>query len=116
MISGIVTRCVNAVERRMRSEKERQNGHLVRNAIATLIFTFLAFAIAQFGLLAVVKQGYAYLGYAAFITFVYSIYHPCDRDKRKRDLKIYFFGKEFMKKLGLTIFPRKIKLKIKKVK
>ena len=51
MISGIVTRCVNAVERRMRSEQERQNGHLVRNAIATLIFTFLAFAIAQFGLL-----------------------------------------------------------------
>ena len=47
MISGIVTRCVNAVERRMRSEQERQNGHLVRNAIATLIFTFLAFAIAQ---------------------------------------------------------------------
>ena len=33
----------------MRSEQERQNGHLVRNAIATLIFTFLAFAIAQFG-------------------------------------------------------------------
>ena len=76
MISGIVTRCVNAVERRMRSEKERQNGHLVRNAIATLIFTFLAFAIAQFGLLAVVKQGYAYLGYAAFITlFIPFIIH-----------------------------------------
>ena len=76
MISGIVTRCVNAVERRMRSEQERQNGHLVRNAIATLIFTFLAFAIAQFGLLAVVKQGYAYLGYAAFITlFVPFIIH-----------------------------------------
>ena len=75
MISGIVTRCVNAVER-MRSEKERQNGHLVRNAIATLIFTFLAFAIAQFGLLAVVKQGYAYLGYAAFITlFIPFIIH-----------------------------------------
>lgn len=76
MISGIVTRCVNAVERRMKSEQERQNGHLVRNAIATLIFTFLAFAIAQFGLLAVVKQGYAYLGYAAFITlFIPFIIH-----------------------------------------
>ena len=60
----------------MRSEQERQNGHLVRNAIATLIFTFLAFAIAQFGLLAVVKQGYAYLGYAAFITlFIPFIIH-----------------------------------------
>lgn len=38
--------------------------------------TFLAFAIAQFGLLAVVKQGYAYLGYAALITlFVPFIIH-----------------------------------------
>lgn len=64
MISGIVARCVNAVERRKSSEKEKQNGHLVRNAIA------------QFGLLAVVKQGYAYLGYAAFITlFVPFIVH-----------------------------------------
>ena len=60
----------------MKSEQARQNGHLVRNAIATFIFTFLAFAIAQFGLLAVVKQGYAYLGYAAFITlFVPFIVH-----------------------------------------
>lgn len=76
MISGIVTRCVNAVERRKNSEKEKQSGHLVRNAVATLIFTFIAFAIAQFGLLAVVKQGYAYLGYAAFITlFVPFIVH-----------------------------------------
>ena len=25
--------------------------------------------------------------------FVYSIYHPCDRDKRKRDLKFIFLGK-----------------------
>lgn len=34
----------------------------------TLIFTFLAFAIAQFGLMAVVSKGYSYLGYAALIT------------------------------------------------
>ena len=33
-----------------------------------LIFTFIAFAITQFGLMAVVKPGYAYLGYAALIT------------------------------------------------
>ena len=38
----------------------------------TLIFTFIAFAIAQFGLMAVVKQGYAYLGYAALITLFIS--------------------------------------------
>ncbi len=76
MISGIVTRCVNAIERRMTDEKKIASGHLSRNAVFTLIFTFLAFAIAQFGLMAVVKQGYAYLGYAAFITlFVPFIVH-----------------------------------------
>ncbi|MDD3220508.1 MAG: hypothetical protein PHC41_05340 [Lachnospiraceae bacterium] len=76
MISGIVTRCVNAIERRMATEDQRKQGHLVRNAIFTLVFTFLAFAIAQFGLMAVVKKGYAYLGYAAFITlFVPFIVH-----------------------------------------
>ncbi|MBQ7839043.1 MAG: hypothetical protein IJ390_00925 [Lachnospiraceae bacterium] len=68
MISGIVTRCVNAIERRMDSEEKKAKGHLGRNAVFTLIFTFLAFAIAQFGLMAVVKKGYAYLGYAAMIT------------------------------------------------
>ena len=68
MISGIVTRCVNAVERRMDSPQKKQQGHLARNAVFTLIFTFLAFAIAQFGLMAVVSKGYAYLGYAALIT------------------------------------------------
>lgn len=68
MISGIVTRCVNAVERRMDSEEKKAKGHLGRNAVFTAIFTFLAFAIAQFGLMAVVKKGYAYLGYAAMIT------------------------------------------------
>lgn len=76
MISGIVTRCVNAIERRMKNDAERQKGHLLRNGVATLIFTFLAFAIAQFGLMAVVKQGYAYLGYAALITlFIPFIIH-----------------------------------------
>ena len=68
MISGIVTRCVNAVERRMPTPEKRQKGHLARNAVFTAIFTFLAFAIAQFGLMAVVSKGYAYLGYAACIT------------------------------------------------
>ena len=51
----------------MTSEKKLQ-GHLARNAVFTLIFTFLAFSIAQFGLMTVVKKGYAYLGYAALIT------------------------------------------------
>ena len=75
MITGIVTRCVNALERG-KSEKEKAQGHLARNAVFTLIFTFLAFAIAQFGLMAVVSKGYAYLGYAAMITlFVPFVVH-----------------------------------------
>ncbi len=76
MISGIVTRCVNAVESRMKTDTEKAKGHLLRNAAFTLVFTFLAFAIAQFGLMAVVSKGYAYLGYAAFITlFVPFVIH-----------------------------------------
>ncbi|MCD7928877.1 MAG: hypothetical protein LUF86_01800 [Clostridiales bacterium] len=68
MIAGIVARCVNAIERRMADEAARQKGHMVRMAITTAIFVALAWGIAQFGLMAVVKQGYAYLGYAALIT------------------------------------------------
>lgn len=68
MISGIVTRCVNAVEKRIRDTRKKNKGHLARNAVFTLLFTFLAFAIAQFGLMTVVSKGYAYLGYAALIT------------------------------------------------
>ena len=68
MISGIVTRCVNAVEKRIRDSRRKSQGHLAKNAVFTLLFTFLAFAIAQFGLMTVVSKGYAYLGYAALIT------------------------------------------------
>lgn len=68
MIAGIVARCVNAVERRKPNEEARQKGHMTRMAIATIIFVAIAWGIAQFGLMAVVKQGYAYLGYAALIT------------------------------------------------
>lgn len=68
MISGIVTRCVNAIERRMDDPAKRASGHMTRNVIFSLLFTAIAFSIAQFGLMAVVKKGYAYLGYAAFIS------------------------------------------------
>lgn len=67
MVAGIVARCVNAVERRMDASK-RSQGHMGRMAIFTAIFTGIAFGIAQFGLMAVVQKGYAYLGYAALIT------------------------------------------------
>lgn len=83
MISGIVTRCVNAVERRQ-AEEARQKGHLARNAVFTLIFTLISFGIAQFGLMAVVQKGYAYLGYASlivlFIPMVFRIFRYRFRD------------------------------------
>lgn len=75
MIAGIVARSVNAIERG-KSEDEKKKGHLLRMAVATLIFTAIAWGIAQFGLMAVVKQGYAYLGYASLITvFVPFVIH-----------------------------------------
>ncbi|MBP3874268.1 MAG: hypothetical protein J6E41_00995 [Lachnospiraceae bacterium] len=67
MISGIVQRTVNALERRSKAADKSQ-GHVLRMAAATLLFTAIAWGIAQFGLMAVVKKGYAYLGYASLIT------------------------------------------------
>ena len=78
MIAGIVTRTVNAVERRM-DESKRAQGHMIRAAIAALVFTVGVWAISQVGLMAIVKKGYAYLGYAGFISvmipFVLSMLH-----------------------------------------
>ena len=78
MIAGIVTRTVNAVERRM-DESKRAQGHMIRAAIAALVFTVGVWAISQVGLMAIVKRGYAYLGYAGFISvmipFVLSMLH-----------------------------------------
>ena len=68
MVSGIVTRCVNAMERRIGDTEKRRAGHFRRNILFALVFTLAAFAIAQFGLMAVVKKGYAYLGYAALVS------------------------------------------------
>lgn len=68
MVSGIVTRCVNAVEQKITDEEKIKAGHMKRNIVFSFIFTGCAFSIAQFGLMAVVKQGYAYLGYASFVS------------------------------------------------
>ncbi len=76
MVSGIVTRCVNAVERRIPDAEKVKKGHRMRNMVFAFIFTACAFAIAQFGLMAVVTKGYAYLGYAGFISvFVPFVIH-----------------------------------------
>lgn len=89
MIAGIVARTVNAVERRM-DESKRANGHMIRSAVAALIFTVGVWAISQVGLMAIVKKGYAYLGYAGFISvlipFVLSMLHigPFGKEEKKQ--------------------------------
>ena len=48
---------------------------------------------------------------------VYSIYHSCDRDKRKRDLKIIFGERIYYEKVrgnDISKKGKKNKLKIKK--
>ena len=89
MIAGIVARTVNALERRMDESKQAQ-GHMVRSAAAALIFTVGVWAISQVGLMAIVKKGYAYLGYAGFLSvlipFVLSMLHigPFGKEENKR--------------------------------
>ena len=89
MIAGIVARTVNALERRM-DESKRAQGHMVRSAAAALIFTVGVWAISQVGLMAIVKKGYAYLGYAGFLSvlipFVLSMLHigPFGKEENKR--------------------------------
>lgn len=83
MVSGIVTRCVNAMERRISDPQKRASGHQMRNIAFSVLFTTIAFGIAQFGLMAVVKKGYAYLGYAGlisvFIPFVVRFIVDCSK-------------------------------------
>ena len=89
MIAGIVARTVNAVERRMDAGK-RASGHMARAAVASLIFTVGVWAISQVGLMAIVKKGCAYLGYAGFISvlipFVLSMLHigPFGKEEQKQ--------------------------------
>ncbi|MDR1832939.1 MAG: hypothetical protein LBQ97_09495 [Fusobacteriaceae bacterium] len=66
MIAGIVARVVNAFERRESVETALKKRR-IRYVWASLGFTILAFAIAQFGLLGLVKIGYSYLGYGSLI-------------------------------------------------
>ena len=65
MVAGIVTRSVNAVERRT-GHKEKGSKKL--SIGFSLVYTLIAFGIAQFGLMNVVSKGYSYLGYASLIS------------------------------------------------
>ena len=66
MIAGIVTRTVNALEKKETEEIAAQK-RLSRNTVASFLFTVLAFCIAQFGLIPLIGRGYAYLGYATLL-------------------------------------------------
>lgn len=63
MIAGIVERTVNQLERRKEADAAAKT-HRRNSVIAAFGFTLLAFLIAQFGLIPLVKKGYSYIGYA----------------------------------------------------
>lgn len=67
MIAGIVTRTVNALERRIPEEK-RAGGHMMRSVIASLVFTVAVWGVSQVGLMAIIIKGYGYLGIAGLIS------------------------------------------------
>ncbi len=65
MIAGAVQRVVVALEK---PEERRKDGKpTAKTLICALLCTILAFAIAQFGLLPLVKVGYGYLGYVTIV-------------------------------------------------
>ncbi len=65
MIAGAVQRVVVAFEK---PEERRSDGKpSAKTLICALLCTILAFAIAQFGLLPLVKVGYGYLGYVTIV-------------------------------------------------
>jgi len=61
MIAGAVQRVVVAFEKP--EERKNDGKPSAKTLICALLCTILAFAIAQFGLLPLVKVGYGYLGY-----------------------------------------------------
>lgn len=69
MITGFVNRVVTGLEKKEDAEtagKKRK----VRTVVTALACTLVTFAIAQFGLLPLVKKGYSYLGFACIVVIV----------------------------------------------
>lgn len=65
MIAGAVQRVVVALEKP--EERKNDGKPTAKTLICALLCTILAFAIAQFGLLPLVKVGYGYLGYVTIV-------------------------------------------------
>ncbi|MCI6277081.1 MAG: hypothetical protein MR639_10145 [Clostridium sp.] len=69
MIAGVVQRVTNSFEKP--EVREKANGKPTKMTIFTALgFTILAFGIAQFGLLPLVKKGYGYLGYVTIAVVI----------------------------------------------
>ncbi|WKY43348.1 hypothetical protein Q5O14_11865 [Eubacteriaceae bacterium ES2] len=80
MIAGLVTRIVDALERRDENEEKSDANRMKRNLVLALVVTMFTFAIAQFGLLPLISKGYAYLGYGTLIVvgipfIIHFVYH-----------------------------------------
>lgn len=68
MIAGIVQRTMHQLEQR--KEEMTPSEHRMQQTGVALGFTILAFAIAQFGLIPLVKTGYSYIGYATLFVII----------------------------------------------
>ena len=69
MIAGVVQHVTNSFEKP--EVREKANGKPTKMTICTALgFTILAFGIAQFGLLPLVKKGYGYLGYVTIAVVI----------------------------------------------
>lgn len=69
MITGFVNRVVTGFEKK-EDEKTASGKRTLRTRVTALACTLVTFAIAQFGLLPLVKKGYSYLGIACMIVIV----------------------------------------------
>lgn len=69
MITGFVNRVVTGLEKKESGETASKKRKL-RTVITALACTLITFAIAQFGLLPLVRQGYSYLGFACILVIV----------------------------------------------
>ncbi|MDO4554338.1 MAG: hypothetical protein Q4B70_04235 [Lachnospiraceae bacterium] len=64
MIAGIVERTTNRITKNKKSNRK------TATFLSALVFTLLAFGIAQFGLIPLVRTGYSYIGYATLLVII----------------------------------------------
>lgn len=69
MITGFVNRVVTGLEKK-EEENVSAGKRVLRTRVTALACTLATFAIAQFGLLPLVKKGYSYLGIACMVVIV----------------------------------------------